>query len=409
MASDDDPHLRRFLACRDAGDEAGARAAWEALLTAEWPRLKGFVELSNVLYDRTEREEALELAALKLWKDMITTFRGRTKGEWVNAVRTCVWYAAHQVQRDAAKRREREAVGIDEDDAAGWRREKFAREQEKAAATDFVAWALPQIARRAPAPRPAAVARGRHHGGPDGRARHEQRQHLQAAPTRPGGPGEAQGAVGRMSTIDRLFSDFVDAWNRGEDPSVQDGARPGRARRARRAARAALRSGSRSRRRPRCSRRRPRPWRTTRSLRAALEATGREAGAWPELLPRLRDRAGLSVRAVAERLVGVFGLRGQEERAVARLEEMERGELDATRVSRRLLDALGTVLGVPGEELAEAGTLRFRPAAAPSALFRADGEPTPGARRGLRRARRGRGRAGAAADGRARPALPRRP
>ena len=146
MASDDDQHLRRFLACRDAGDEAGARAAWEALLTAEWPRLKGFVELSNVLYDRAEREEALGLAALKLWKDMITTFRGRTKGEWVNAVRTCVWYAAHQVQRDAAKRREREAVGIDEDDAAGWRRETFAREQEKAAATDFVAWALPQIA-----------------------------------------------------------------------------------------------------------------------------------------------------------------------------------------------------------------------------------------------------------------------
>ena len=102
MASDDDPHLRRFLACRDAGDEAGARAAWEALLRAEWPRLKGFVELSNVLYDRTEREDALELAALKLWKDMITTFRGRTKGEWVNAVRTCVWYAAHQVQRDVA-------------------------------------------------------------------------------------------------------------------------------------------------------------------------------------------------------------------------------------------------------------------------------------------------------------------
>ena len=101
-------------------------------------------------------------------------------------------------------------------------------------------------------------------------------------------------------------------------------------------------------------------------LRAALEATGRDAGAWPELLPRLRERAGLSVRAVAERLTGVFGLRGQEERAVARLEQMERGELDASRVSRRLLDALGTVLGVPGEELAEAGTLRFRPAAAPA-------------------------------------------
>ena len=146
MASDDDQHLRRFLACRDAGDEAGARAAWEALLTAEWPRLKGFVELSNVLYDRAEREEALGLAALKLWKDMITTFRGTTKGEWVNAVKTCVRYAAHDVQRDAARRRGREEVGLDDDEAATWRHDRFAREQEKAAATDFVAWALPQIA-----------------------------------------------------------------------------------------------------------------------------------------------------------------------------------------------------------------------------------------------------------------------
>ena len=142
----DDEHLRRFLACRDAGDEAGARAAWGELLTAEWPRIKGLVAVSNVLYTRAEREEALELAALKLWKDMITTFRGRTKGEWVNAVRKCVWFAAHQVQRDAARRNQREAVGIDEDDAAGWRHEKFAREQEKAAATDFLAWALPQVA-----------------------------------------------------------------------------------------------------------------------------------------------------------------------------------------------------------------------------------------------------------------------
>jgi hypothetical protein len=177
-----------------------------------------------------------------------------------------------------------------------------------------------------------------------------------------------------MSTIDRLFSDFVDAWNRGEDPSVQealDRAEPGEREALRGLLSGWLAIAATPALRPEAAK----AVADDPVLRAALEATGREAGAWPELLPRLRDRAGLSVRAVAERLVGVFGLRGQEERAVARLEEMERGELDATRVSRRLLDALGTVLGAPGEELAEAGTLRFRPAAAPSALFRADGEP----------------------------------
>jgi hypothetical protein len=112
-------------------------------------------------------------------------------------------------------------------------------------------------------------------------------------------------------------------------------------------------------------------------LRSVLAATGRDAGAWPELLPRLRARAGLSVPAVAARLVAVFGLRGQEERAAAHLERMEQGELDGSRVSRRLLEALGGILGVPGHDLAEAGALRFRPAAAPSAMFRADGEPVP--------------------------------
>ncbi len=177
-----------------------------------------------------------------------------------------------------------------------------------------------------------------------------------------------------MSTIDRLFSDFVDAWNRGDDPRVEDclaRAQPGE----RDALRALLAEWLAIAPTPALSPPAARAVAADPILRAAVAATGRDAGAWPELLPRLRERTGLSVRAVAERITGVFGLRGQEERAAARLEQMERGELDASRVSRRLLDALGTVLGVPGDELAEAGTLRFLPAVAPAALFRADGEP----------------------------------
>ena len=49
---------------------------------------------------------------------------------------------------------------------------------------------------------------------------------------------------------------------------------------------------------------------------------------------------------------------------------MERGELDSTRVSRRLLDLVGGALGVSGADLVRAGGLR--PAAAPGqAMFRA--------------------------------------
>jgi len=141
----DDPHLRRFLACRDAGDEAGARAAWGDLLTAEWPRLRAMVAAEDVLFSAAERDEALQGAALRLWRDMIGKFQGTTKGEWVNVARRCVWYACRDVQRDAARRGGREEVGLEDDDVAAWRHEKFAREQERAAATDFVEWALPQI------------------------------------------------------------------------------------------------------------------------------------------------------------------------------------------------------------------------------------------------------------------------
>jgi transcriptional regulator with XRE-family HTH domain len=180
-----------------------------------------------------------------------------------------------------------------------------------------------------------------------------------------------------MSTIDRLFSEFVDAWNRGDDPRVEETlarAEPGE----REALRALLADWLAIAPTPALQPPAAAAIAADPILRAALEATGRDAGAWPELLPRLRERAGLSIRTVADRITGVFGLSGQEERAAARLEQMERGELDASRVSRRLLDALGTVLGVPGDELAEAGTLRFRPAAAPGALFRAEnGAPLP--------------------------------
>jgi hypothetical protein len=179
-----------------------------------------------------------------------------------------------------------------------------------------------------------------------------------------------------MTTVDRLFSDFVDAWNRGEDPRVEHvlaQAAPG----DREALRALLRDWLAIAPTPALQPPAAAAVAGDPLLRGVLEATGRDAGAWPELLPRLRERAGLSVRAVAEQLVASFGLRGQEDRAAAHLERMERGELDASRVSHRLLAALGTVLGVPGEALAEAGTLRFRPAAAPSPLFRAGGEPVP--------------------------------
>ncbi|HEX6025193.1 MAG TPA: hypothetical protein VFZ00_24585, partial [Solirubrobacter sp.] len=56
-------------------------------------------------------------------------------------------------------------------------------------------------------------------------------------------------------------------------------------------------------------------------------------------------------------------------RAASYLEQLERGELDPARLSRRLLEALGALLGVPGRALAEPLP---RPAA--GAIFRAESD-----------------------------------
>lgn len=80
------------------------------------------------------------------------------------------------------------------------------------------------------------------------------------------------------------------------------------------------------------------------ALRAALQAAEALRPALPESLPALRARAGLGVRDLAARLSERFGL-ADEDRAVAYLERLERGELDPGRLSRRLLGALSELLG----------------------------------------------------------------
>jgi transcriptional regulator with XRE-family HTH domain len=104
---------------------------------------------------------------------------------------------------------------------------------------------------------------------------------------------------------------------------------------------------------------------------AAIDAVDSDAGLWPVLLPRLRDRAGLSVQELAGRLATTFGLSGQQQRTAAYVERMERGELDARSVSRRLLDAMADLLGVARRDLEEAGRMGLRPATA-GLLWRRD-------------------------------------
>jgi transcriptional regulator with XRE-family HTH domain len=176
-----------------------------------------------------------------------------------------------------------------------------------------------------------------------------------------------------MSDVDALLSKFIEEWNTGRRPSVEDyldQAPEGPARddladqistfltyaptpRYDEAAMAQLLDGP--------------------AVQAAAAAFETEGSAWRALLPRLRKRAGLSQSELAAEVLDAAGL-GDEgrDKAARHLDAMERGELDATSLSDRLLAVLGRVLrmnyadlvrtGMPGAGLAPAGAVFRREA-----------------------------------------------
>jgi hypothetical protein len=178
-----------------------------------------------------------------------------------------------------------------------------------------------------------------------------------------------------MSRHDQVLSEFMDAWNAGRRPRMRDylervPAGPERDELAddigtwlevaptpaySAQTRAAIRSEP--------------------VVEAIFASVGADEGAWAVVLPRLRGHAGLGIRDLASRLVERFKLgAADEDRAAAYLEQLERGELRPERVSRRLLDALGGLLGVSGASLADLGGVVRGPAprAAGAPLFRAE-------------------------------------
>lgn len=119
-----------------------------------------------------------------------------------------------------------------------------------------------------------------------------------------------------------------------------------------------------------------------------LAGTSERSGLLPVLFARLRERLGMSTDEVAGALVGELGL--AEDRApktAGYLERLEHGELEPTRVSRRVFEALARVFRVPSDELEGAADARgwspvpAAPAAAP--VFRADEKAAAAAERHL--------------------------
>src|SRR3954469_2230199 len=164
-----------------------------------------------------------------------------------------------------------------------------------------------------------------------------------------------------MVSIERALSEFIDDWNAGRRPQVDDylervdepdrdelagqisawltiAPAPGYDDRAR-AARPA-----------------------EPAFAATVAAMAAEAGLWPVVLPRARERASLSVRELAAKLAAAVGLgRDAEPKTESYLEQLERGELDATRLSRRVIDALADLLRLDPQSLAGGGPVRAAP------------------------------------------------
>jgi hypothetical protein len=155
----DDERIRLFLAARGAGDERAARAHWDALVTANFDRVKIWVQLEarTCRLDEEERDDALFRAIVRLSNNMIATFRGSTKGEWVNATRQLVRFACQDAQRRAAvhsgRERSFDPAEHDHEVYAALEQQRRAQEADErerdvlAEGRAFLDWALPQLAR----------------------------------------------------------------------------------------------------------------------------------------------------------------------------------------------------------------------------------------------------------------------
>jgi transcriptional regulator with XRE-family HTH domain len=175
------------------------------------------------------------------------------------------------------------------------------------------------------------------------------------------------------SDRDRLLSEFIDAWNAGRRPDV-DGyvARVPPAERGELADQ--LISFLSFAPTPAYSDAALEAIRAEPVVASALAAPGERGGLLPALLARLRERSSLSTPQLAGELVHALELPGdRQEKTASYLDRLERGELEPTRVSRRVFAALARVFGVSRDELEAAGDLGgWGPR--PATMFRAEDE-----------------------------------
>lgn len=174
---------------------------------------------------------------------------------------------------------------------------------------------------------------------------------------------------------DRILSEFIDAWNAGSRPDVDDYIARAPAEEQSELADQLLSFLTFA----------PTPSydddtlaaiRAEPIVAAALAAPAQRGGLLPSLLTSLRERCSMTTPQLASKLVDALGLPADKQpKTASYLERLERGDLEPARVSRRVFDALARVFEIPRSQLEGAGDLsRWLPAPAPAAapVFRAD-------------------------------------
>ncbi|HEV2786895.1 MAG TPA: hypothetical protein VGV67_10935, partial [Solirubrobacteraceae bacterium] len=178
---------------------------------------------------------------------------------------------------------------------------------------------------------------------------------------------------------DQILSEFIDAWNAGARPDVDDYlARVPEAERGQLAEQ--LISFLAFAPTPAYSDETLGAIRAEPIVAAALDAPSARGGVLPALLVALRARLSWTTPQVADGLARELGLQGEKTPKIAAyLERLERRELDPAGVSQRVFEGLARLFDVPRDELEDAADLggwALRAAPAPAA-----GAPPARARR----------------------------
>lgn len=154
----EDEHLRRFVAARRRGEAGEMRRWWEELVIDFYDRMDGLAYAAHRgRLDAGEHEQAVQLCMVRFSNKLITTFKGTSMGELVNACKPLARGICIDVQRSAMREHRNAGPSLD----AGWTAadedrpaprweadeamRRFERDEERAEARDFLGWALPQV------------------------------------------------------------------------------------------------------------------------------------------------------------------------------------------------------------------------------------------------------------------------